>query len=333
MLTHLRLTVPAPLTEPVVEVLGNPDWVTNLVVQRGVCRRPEGDLVECDVAREVIGPILDDLAGLGVAESGGIVLTTPTATPFAAVDRLERAAPGDPEDVVVWRAVRSRARELSRPTLSYHLLLVFAVMLASIAVLEDSSILVVGAMVVGPEFASVGGVCVGLVFRDRPLVWRSLRLMVFGLVFAVVVVTVIASVGLLIGLYDVGDVTRPRPLTGFIWHPDVWSVIVALIAGMVGVLALATEKTATMVGVFISVTTVPAAGNLALGLATWQRHEVLGSAAQLAINLTGMVVAGTAFLFVQRATWPYLTRHTERLFGIGEPGAALAHPTQGPHSP
>jgi uncharacterized hydrophobic protein (TIGR00271 family) len=139
-------------------------------------------------------------------------------------------------------------------------------------------------------------------------------------------VTLFALFGRAVGLYTVSDVTRPRPLTGFIWQPDIWSLFVALIAGMVGVLALATEKTATMVGVFISVTTVPAAGNLALGLATWQRHEVAGSAAQLAINLTGMVVAGTAFLVFQRATWPFLTRHTERLFGVGEPGAAVAHP-------
>lgn len=327
MLTHLRLTVPASSTDDVVRVLGNPDWVTNLVVQRGACVRPEGDLVECDVAREVIGPIIDDLTDLGVAEVGGIVLTAPIATPFAAVDRLEKAAPGDPDDVVIWRAVRERAKAMSRPTLSYHLLLVFATMLASIAVIEDSSILVVGAMVVGPEFASVGAVCVGLVFHDVPLIWRSLRLMVFGLAFAVAVVTVVAFLGRVVGIYTVSDVTRPHPLTGFIWQPDVWSLIVALIAGMVGVLALATERTATMVGVFISVTTVPAAGNLALGLATWQRHEILGSAAQLAINLTGMVAAGTAFLLVQRATWPFLTRHTERLFGVGEPGAAVGHVT------
>jgi uncharacterized hydrophobic protein (TIGR00271 family) len=332
VLAHLRLTVPASLTDDVVRALGNPDWVTNLVVQRGVCLRPEGDLVECDLAREVIGPIIDDLTDLGVAEAGGIVVTAPVATPFAAVDRLEKAAPGDPDDVVIWRAVRERAKAMSRPTLTYHLLLVFATMLAAIAVIEDSPILVVGAMVVGPEFASVGAVCVGLVFRDAPLVWRSLRLMVFGLGFAVAVVTVIAVAGRILAVYVVSDVTRPRPLTGFIWHPDVWSVLVALIAGMVGVLALATEKTATMVGVFISVTTVPAAGNLALGLATLQRHEVVGSAEQLAVNLTGMVVAGTAFLLLQRATWPFLTRHTERLFGVSEPGASVAHPAGGSSS-
>lgn len=318
MLVHLRVTVPAALTDAVVDLLDGPDRSANLVVQPGVCRRPEGDLVECDVAREVAGDVIERLHELGVDQQGGIVVITPTATPFDAADRVERAAPGDPDDAVIWRAVRSNAEELSRPTLSYHLFLVLATLLAAIAVVQDSPILVVGAMVVGPEFAAVGAICVGAAFADWVLAWRSLRLLVLGFVLAIVTVTLLSLAARAVGLVEVADVTRPRPLTGFIWHPDVWSVIVAVLAGTAGVLALTTQRTATMVGVFISVTTVPAAGNLALGLALWQGHEIGGSLAQLVINLTGMVVAGTAFLLLQRACWPFLMRHTARLFGVPE---------------
>ena len=57
-----------------------------------------------------------------------------------------------------------------------------------------------------------------------------------------------------------------------------------------------------MVGVFISVTTVPAAGNLALGIGTWAPSEILGSLEQLgAVNLAGMVLAGVLVLLVLRA--------------------------------
>ena len=68
-----------------------------------------------------------------------------------------------------------------------------------------------------------------------------------------------------------------------------------------GVLALSTDRAQAMVGVFISVTTVPAAGNLALGIATWQASEIIGSATQLGVNLLGMVLAGTVVLALQRA--------------------------------
>jgi len=72
-----------------------------------------------------------------------------------------------------------------------------------------------------------------------------------------------------------------------------------------------------MVGVFISVTTVPAAGNMALGIATGETSEIAGSASQLGVNLLGMVLAGTIVLALQRLLWHRVMAHTERLFGLG----------------
>ncbi len=123
----------------------------------------------------------------------------------------------------------------------------------------------------------------------------------------------------LTGALDTEMVTRPRPSTGFIWHPDMWSFVVALVAGTAGVLALAIEKTSTMVGVFISVTTVPAAGNLALGLALWERSEILGSLEQLGTNLAGMLVAGVLVIAFMRVCWSWVTSKSEILFGRRPP--------------
>ena len=64
--------------------------------------------------------------------------------------------------------------------------------------------------------------------------------------------------------------------------------------------SLTSARSAALVGVFISVTTVPAAGNLALAVALWVPQEMAGSAAQLAVNLGGMTAAGIAVLSVQR---------------------------------
>jgi hypothetical protein len=70
-----------------------------------------------------------------------------------------------------------------------------------------------------------------------------------------------------------------------------------------------------MVGVFISVTTVPAAGNLALGLAVWEADEILGSLAQLGANIGGMIISGTILLLLVRTTWPWLAARSDRVFG------------------
>jgi hypothetical protein len=66
-------------------------------------------------------------------------------------------------------------------------------------------------------------------------------------------------------------------------------------------LSLTSSKSAALVGVFISVTTIPAAGNAAVGGALGQWNETWQSLAQLAINLVGITAAGVATLYVRRA--------------------------------
>jgi uncharacterized membrane protein len=56
-------------------------------------------------------------------------------------------------------------------------------------------------------------------------------------------------------------------MTSFIWQPDALSWIIGFLAGVAGILALTSAKSGAMVGVLISVTTVPAAANVAVALA------------------------------------------------------------------
>jgi len=314
MLVHLRLTVPTELSDQVVDLLRHEDRSANLTFARGASLVPEGDLVECDVARELAGEIIARLKRLGLHETGGIVVTTPTSTPFAAARRLERTAPGDPDDAVIWETVIDESYAASRPTVSFHVFLVLATLLAAIAVITDSSVLVIGAMVVGPEFGTVAAIATGVVFRRPSLAWRAARLLVMSFVVAIAVVALLSLLASLTGLVETEMVTRARPQTGFIWHPDRWSFIVALIAGAAGVLALTTARANAMVGVFISVTTVPAAGNRALAIGTWAPSEMRGSIAQLAVNIAGMVIAGIVVLVLQRLLWGRVLRGSQRLF-------------------
>jgi uncharacterized hydrophobic protein (TIGR00271 family) len=316
VLVHFRLTVPSDLTDDVSRLLVDHAHVTNVTVQRGAVLQPRGDLVEADVARESAGHLMDLLRAVGCAEQGGIVITTPTGTPFAMADHLEGLAPGHPDDAVIWDAVEDAAEAGAVPTLSYHFFLVVAVALAAIAVVTDSAVLVVGAMVVGPEFAPIVAISAGIVLGRPGMVWRSVRLVVLSFVFATAAVTVLALLAVLGGIVDAEMVRAPRPNTGFIFNPDHWSFIVGVLAGAAGALALALQRAATMVGVFISVTTVPALGNLALGLAILDADEVVGSLHQLGLNLAGMILAGIAVLLMTRTFWPRLARRTERIFGV-----------------
>jgi hypothetical protein len=105
VLVHFRLTVPSDLTARVCEHLVRSEWTTNVVLLSGAAVDPVGDVLECDVAREKAGVLLNALEELSVGERGGIAISTPTSTPFAAATRLEAAAPGHPDDAVIWEAV------------------------------------------------------------------------------------------------------------------------------------------------------------------------------------------------------------------------------------
>ena len=87
----------------------------------------------------------------------------------------------------------------------------------------------------------------------------------------------------------------------------------AIIAEAAGVLTLTSARVGGLSGVFISVTTVPAAGNVALGLAFGLAGEVSGSALQLLVNITAMAVAGWLTLTVQQLVWRRMAHHRRRL--------------------
>ena len=108
------------------------------------------------------------------------------------------------------------------------------------------------------------------------------------------------------------DVTGSRPGDDFIYSPDKWSFIVALIAAATGVLSLTSAKAGGLSGVFISVIPVAAAGNIGLGAAFGAWGEVAGSAVQLALNISGMILAGWATLALQHLVWNRKARHRQR---------------------
>src|SRR5690349_24367516 len=57
-----------------------------------------------------------------------------------------------------------------------------------------------------------------------------------------------------------------RPVADLINTPNVFSVIVAVLAGIVGVVSLTQARANALIGVFISVTTVPAAASAGVAI-------------------------------------------------------------------
>lgn len=317
---HLRLIVPSDRSPRVLDTLVADDRVTSVVLLAGAAQRPAGDVIECDVTREATSDVLAWLKKQGLYDEGSVAVTAVGATPSRNARATEKAAPGAPDDAVIWDAVVDQAYTEASSSWAYYSFLTLATMIASVAVITDSSILVVGAMVVGPEFGVVAALAVGLALRNQGLSWRALVLLVNGFLLAILLTALAALLARAVGWIDVSDVTDARPLTGFIWRPDRWSAVVAVLAGCAGVLSQTAGRSNALVGVFISVTTVPAAGDLALSLALWAPHHIGGAAAQLGINLAGMTIAGVVTLLLQRTIWHAYIKRATKKSGAGSPG-------------
>lgn len=300
---HLRITTPPELTARVLELFTDDPAVSQLAVNRGASLQPAGDIVDVDVAREAANEFLDRLGELGVPDRGTIHIAPVTAWVSRAGFEAERRTPGASADAVVWADVTQRSYEESELNWTYLAFMTLATLLASIAIVIDSQVLVVGAMVLGPEFVPIAALGLAVVRRRGALFTRAARTLVVGFAVAIVLATLAALAARALGWVVIDDVTGPRPGTDFIYSPDRWSFIVAVIAAAAGVLSLTSAKLGGLSGVFISVTTVPAAGNVALGIAFGVGHEIVGSALQLALNVSGMVVAGWLTLVLQQAMW------------------------------
>jgi uncharacterized hydrophobic protein (TIGR00271 family) len=297
---HLRVISPTGQTDAVLTYLTEDEGVANLVVHRGAAIDPAGDVVIADVARESANGVIHALKAMGLDRSGSIALDTVSVALSSRAREAEDAAPGSGDDAVVWDEIEQRTGDESRLTVTFLLFLSIATVIAGIGVLLDQPILIVGAMVVGPEFGPLAALCVGVIRRRPRVIGRSLLALAVGFAVAILVTALSTLALTALGLIDRDMLLADRPLTDFIWRPDALSWVIGFLAGVAGILSLTAAKSGALVGVLISVTTVPAAGNVAVALAYGVPDEAWGSALQLAINLGAIATAGVLTLAVQR---------------------------------
>jgi len=310
---HLRITGPSAEAAEAVHLLEADPAVSTLVHLPGASLRPAGDVVLADVAREGANEVIDQLRALGLHRVGTIHVEPVRTWVSQAGFDAEKRTPGSSADSVVWADVTQRAYEESELNWTYLSFMILATLIATIAIVLDSQILVIGAMVLGPEFVAVAALGLSLVRRRFSLLAVAARALVVGFAVAIGVTALAALAARGLGWITLEDLTGPRPGTAFIYTPDKWSFIVAIIAAAAGVLSLTSAKVGGLSGVFISVTTIPAAGNVALGLAFGFPEEIWGSVLQLVINVSGMALAGWLTLALQQALWARLSARRTRL--------------------
>jgi uncharacterized hydrophobic protein (TIGR00271 family) len=129
---------------------------------------------------------------------------------------------------------------------------------AGVGVLTGSSILVVAAMALSPDLLPISAAAVGLLERRWRLMTRAVATLVAGMTVAIIAAAVTTFVLRLTHRIDENLDLADSVLGPSLTKVGPGSVLVALAAGMAGMLAYETAGSAA-VGVAISVTTIPAA--------------------------------------------------------------------------
>jgi uncharacterized hydrophobic protein (TIGR00271 family) len=316
---HVRVVSPPGATDHLLQRLSVEPGVGNLVVIRGAARRPDGDAVQFDLAVRFANPVLAEVrAQLG--DRGSVVVEDHVGAASGPEARGGLEGLGDPggtgkprawtrwrrhdgEVPPVWEMVEAQIRAGGEYPVSFFTLLVIAGLIGAVGILTNSQILVVAAMVVGPEYGAIMATALGIDSHDRGAVRHGLAALSTGFALAVLATLVF---GLLIRwsgrtphLYELGI----RPVSDLINAPNVFSVIVAVLAGIVGVVSLTESRANALIGVFISVTTIPAASDMGLSAAYGSWTEARGSTFQLLLNVVLLIVVGAVGLRLLRWVW------------------------------
>lgn len=300
---HLRVVSPPGRTNEVVELLTDDDAICNIVRMENASMRPDGDVVMADVAREDASVIVGDLRLMGIVDEGSVTLTRIDTALGPDVRRAVSRAEGDEADAVVWEEVESRTSEEAALSWTFLAFMLLAACIGVSGLLTNNPILIVGAMVVSPDFGPLAGVCVGLTTQRHGLAGRSFVAIVVGFAAAALMAWLLSELLFATGAADSGFRPDLGGLAELIANPDAYTFIVAFCAGAAGTLSLTTAKSGALIGVLISVTTIPAASDIGLSAASSDWDSMRGAAEQLGANIATIIVAGTLTLLVQRAVF------------------------------
>jgi uncharacterized hydrophobic protein (TIGR00271 family) len=278
----------SPEMARVAELLEDVEGVSRVRLVAAV--RAGHSVVSAAVVPKSVDDLLEELRTVGMTDSDMTLMR---------VDVVGRAATGQVETSLVWEDVLGMAWLYSKPIARYLAFMAVAGVIAAYGVIDNNVILIVGAMAISPDLLPIAATAVGVVGRRGGLAGRAFVTLALGLGTAAGAAVVAAfaqdQLDLIPASFDLHEVGALGSLTSV----NNETIVVALVAGVAGMLALET-RAASGVGVAISVTTIPAAAYLGVALGLGEVDKAGGALGVLSTNVAMLVVGASVTLALQR---------------------------------
>jgi uncharacterized hydrophobic protein (TIGR00271 family) len=182
--------------------------------------------------------------------------------------------------------------EIAAKRIAWWTMLVLSVAIATLAVLQDSTAVVIGAMLVAPLMTPILGLAAALVSGWATRALRSLALILAGTAIAVGLAFVISS-----WVPSVVPFETNTQITSRV-SPTLLDMLVALAAGAAGAFATADRRVASSLGgVAIAVALVPPLAVVGVSLGAGRPDDAAGALLLFATNFVSIVLAA-AVVFV-----------------------------------
>ena len=287
----LKAVCPAALAGDIVKLLGETPGTTRISHSRGTEVEDGFDIVETEIPDAIVDRLIASFAELDGWDAGDVTLTTVGEGERFQFRDGQAVAIGDLEGGLGSQQVRMMLRHLVRVDYQYVLLMMMAALIATVGLIGDLPIAIVGAMAFSPDLGRLNAMGFAILIRDSRLLLRGSRSLAVGMVVAIF----LATVGTL--LLKAANVTNdplgeiPERLRDFVSVLDGFTITVAIAAGIAAMVVFIAERGNAAVGVGVSITTIPAAAYIGIALAERAWSDAGNAAIVLMVNIACVVGA------------------------------------------
>ncbi|WIV68072.1 TIGR00341 family protein [Natrialbaceae archaeon AArc-T1-2] len=295
---YLEITVPEGRRQAVLTILE--DEGVDYVVSDETSGRGYEAVVRFPLPTRAVEPTLDRLNQAGVGEEARVVVVDAETVISQQFDDLleQHSHDGAKGERTSRQVLRTKADELTPAFPIYVVMLLISAVVATSGLLADSPAVVVGSMVIAPLIGPALASSVGIVTGDDGLKATGFRYQVVGLAVVVAASIGLASLARLAGLEPGGvDIVVVAELQERV-SPNVFSLAVALGAGVAGILSLTRGFSEAIVGVMIAAALIPPAAAVGITVAWGMYGAAAGAAVLVAVNVLSINLAALATLWV-----------------------------------
>ena len=305
-----RITIISPphKTDAVISLLQETPHVDQVVCMKGVEVGSGSDMVSALVGREAADEVLAQLRTHLQWQHGDVSLVDVDLALSGEREFSDTLEADLEQDTLGWELILARARGQGRITSWYLTFMALAGLIATVGLVADIAVVIVGAMAISPDLAPVNAIAVALTARLFSRAWRALRTLLLGLALAVFISLLATLFFQAAGIVESGVTSVNETLTTFVSVIDGFSILIAIAAGVAAMVAFIVDQGQNVVGVAISVTTIPAAAYIGIALADLDFGQAAAALSVLTVNIIFLTLAQIITLILAK----FWRRSTDR---------------------